>query len=209
MLCPHSSDIYFALKHLPYISIHRHTSLTVLSYISEFTHASFFDPMCTRMYLISPTLNVRITRTHSILQLILSPIDISFIMPNEYFSDSPSGASDVSQSHNEETTVGFAITPQDSGILQEYLEEFQVVDTGVRTRMIERIVAELYLLWPANVSFDKMEASKVCGIYSFIILFLIFCSRKYRNGSTTTTLALSVTTPSLLGSGLPEMPFIT
>ena len=132
--------------------------------MSEFAHTLLFDSMRTGMYIISPIL-VRIIHTHSILHPILSTIYISFIMQNEYFSDSLSRESDHSQSHNDQAlNVGFTITPQDSGILQEYLEEFQAADTDVRTRIVEKVMAELYLLRPANTPFDKKEASKVCCI---------------------------------------------
>jgi hypothetical protein len=90
-------------------------------------------------------------------------------MQNDYFSDSQAGESDHSQSHHDETiNVGFAITPQDSTILQEYLEEFQEADTALRTRIIEKVTAELYLRRPSSMPFDKKEASKVCNIYPSI-----------------------------------------
>ena len=130
-------------------------------------------------------------------------------MQNEDFSGSQSGESNISETHVDQTVdVGFTITHQDSGILCEYLE-FQAADTDLQTRIIEKVMAELYLLHPDNTPFDKKEASKVCGIYSFTISLLMVFSRKYRNDSTTITPALGVTTPNLLRSGPPGMPSIT
>jgi hypothetical protein len=84
-------------------------------------------------------------------------------MQNEYFSDSHSGESDVSPTHDEQATnTHFVITPQDADILQQYLEEFQEADTSLRNKIIERAMAALYQLRPANTPFNKKEASKVC-----------------------------------------------
>ena len=104
---------------------------------------------------------------------------------------------------------GFIITPDDIGILQEYLEEFQEADTSLRTRIIEKAMAELYRLRPSNVSFDKKEASKVSSIHILMALSLILHLRKYRSGSITTTLTPNVNMSSLLVNGLPGMPTIT
>jgi hypothetical protein len=117
---------------------------------------------------------VRITHTHSIVSPIPSIIHISFVMENEYFSDSQFGESEPSKVHHGDTIpVGFTITHQDSGILQEYLDDFRVADTDLRTRIIEKVMAELYLLRPSNTPFDKNEASNVCGIYESVITLLI------------------------------------
>ena len=87
-------------------------------------------------------------------------------MENEFSSDSDSRESVVSQSHDDQTVhSGFAITPKDTEILQQYLEEFQEADSSLRTKIIEKAMAELYLLRPDNTPFDKKEASKVCRIY--------------------------------------------
>ncbi|KAH9172395.1 hypothetical protein EDB89DRAFT_1906250 [Lactarius sanguifluus] len=45
-------------------------------------------------------------------------------------------------------------------ILQEYLQEFQAADTSLRTRIIEKAMAQLYLLRPASAPFDKKVATK-------------------------------------------------
>jgi hypothetical protein len=85
-------------------------------------------------------------------------------MQNEYLSNSDSGESEpgfTSQPMN----AGFTITPQDIDILQQYLEEFQEADTSLRTKIIEKVMAELYQLRPTNTHFDKKEASKVYRIY--------------------------------------------
>ena len=95
-------------------------------------------------------------------------------MQNESSSDSPSGESELSQSPNDQpTNAGFMITPDDIGILQEYLEEFQEADTSLWTRIIEKAMAELYQLRPSNASFDKKEASKVCSIH-IIMAYSLF-----------------------------------
>jgi hypothetical protein len=95
-------------------------------------------------------------------------------MQNEYFSDSHTGGSDVSPTHDEQAIgTGFAISPQDAGILQKYLEEFQEADTSLRNNIIEKAMAELYQLRPANTPFNKKEASKVCCVYTLMYLHLI------------------------------------
>ena len=95
-------------------------------------------------------------------------------MQNESSLDSPSGESELSQSPNDQpTNAGFMITPDDIGILQEYLEEFQEADTSLWTRIIEKAMAELYQLRPSNASFDKKEASKVCSIH-IIMAYSLF-----------------------------------
>jgi hypothetical protein len=91
-------------------------------------------------------------------------------MQNEYFSDSSScsqsGVSDASPTCNVQTmNMGFAITPQDVGVLRQYIDEFQEADTTLRTKIIEKAMAELYQLRPAKAHFDKKEASKVCHSY--------------------------------------------
>jgi hypothetical protein len=82
-------------------------------------------------------------------------------MQNEYFSNAESGDGSASPPVN----TGFAFTPQDIDILQNYLEEFQKADTSLRTKIIEKVMAELYWLRPASTPFDKKEATKVCRIY--------------------------------------------
>ncbi|KAH9020694.1 hypothetical protein EDB85DRAFT_1896072 [Lactarius pseudohatsudake] len=55
---------------------------------------------------------------------------------------------------------GFSITPRDADILREYLEEFQCADTPLRTRIIEKAMAQLYRLRPSGTPFDKKVATK-------------------------------------------------
>jgi hypothetical protein len=83
-----------------------------------------------------------------------------FIMQSTYMSDTHIGESAVSPApdHNQ----GFTITNQDKDILEQYLQEFQVADTTLRTKIIEKAMGELYQLRPVNAPFDKKEASKVC-----------------------------------------------
>ncbi|KAH8982338.1 hypothetical protein EDB86DRAFT_3086166 [Lactarius hatsudake] len=71
------------------------------------------------------------------------------------------GESEVSQSQRElSTDPGFSITPRDADILQEYLQDFQAADTSLRTRIIEKAMAQLYLLRPTSAQFDKKVATK-------------------------------------------------
>lgn len=75
------------------------------------------------------------------------------------------GESEVSLSQRElSTDPGFSITPQDADILQEYLQDFQAADTSLRTRIIEKAMAQLYLLRPTSAQFDKKVATKVGSI---------------------------------------------
>jgi hypothetical protein len=127
-------------------------------------------------------------------------------MQNEYFSVSQSGPSDHSDGDNDQSIhSGFEITPEDSAILQGYLQEFQGADTKPRANILERVMAQLYLLRPPNSPFDKMDARKVCGAYLYMIARLILCFRKFRNGSTIITPALGVSIPNSLASGLAGM----
>jgi hypothetical protein len=76
-------------------------------------------------------------------------------------ADSTSG-----KSGDEETVpTGFVIASDDAEILQEYLEEFEVADTATRTRIVERAMAQLYMLRPPNTGFNKVEARKVCNMH--------------------------------------------
>lgn len=72
-------------------------------------------------------------------------------------SKSPSGDSILDDTED----IGFSMTPDDAGILQQYLEEFEHTETAVHTRLIERAMAELYMLRPPNTPFNKAEVSKV------------------------------------------------
>ncbi|KAH9038255.1 hypothetical protein EDB85DRAFT_1888104 [Lactarius pseudohatsudake] len=49
---------------------------------------------------------------------------------------------------------------KESNILREYLEEFQCADTPLRTRIIEKAMAQLYRLRPSGTPFDKKVATK-------------------------------------------------
>jgi hypothetical protein len=57
---------------------------------------------------------------------------------------------------------GFTITSQDTIILKGYLEDFQQANTETRTKILEKVMGELYSLRPPNSAFDKKEAKKVC-----------------------------------------------
>ena len=84
-------------------------------------------------------------------------------MQTEYSSYPESRLSIPSRDYDDQIiNVGFTINSQDSSILQEYLEEFKKGDTGLWTRIIEKAMAELYILRPADTQFDKNEARTVC-----------------------------------------------
>ena len=111
-------------------------------------------------------------------------------MQAAYHSDSLSGVSNISEADlGEAADLGFTITPQDTHILQHYLEEFQAGDTSVRTQLIDRIMGELYRLCPVNSPFDKMEAKKVSYLSTILqsACSLTLCYRKFRSGSIITT----------------------
>ncbi|KAF8268580.1 hypothetical protein EI94DRAFT_1800312 [Lactarius quietus] len=76
-----------------------------------------------------------------------------------YQSDLPSGASDPSPQHLV-PPVAFVITPRDSVILQEHVTQFQNGNAGVRAKIIEKVIPELYQFRPPNPLFDKKDAGK-------------------------------------------------
>jgi len=101
-------------------------------------------------------------------------------MQHEYFSDSKSGGSAHSEGnignsahegHNndksgdESKNEDFKISDKDALILQEYVLEFKEGDTELRIRIIEKVMAEMYLLRPPNTPFDKVDAKEVCVMY--------------------------------------------
>jgi hypothetical protein len=59
------------------------------------------------------------------------------------------------------TVETFSITQEDATILAEHLEEFENGDADVRTTIVANVMAELWLLRPETLPFDKIEASKV------------------------------------------------
>ena len=111
-------------------------------------------------------------------------------MQNDYFSDSQSEDSQFGTSalpallpvsHQVPLpTMPFEITPQDTEILQQYLEEFQEADKAHRTNLVQKIMGELYQHRAVDATFDKMEASEVCAIYAWLLnsFFLTFCFRR-------------------------------
>jgi hypothetical protein len=56
---------------------------------------------------------------------------------------------------------GFTLTGEDTQILQEYLDQFQNGNIEDRTRIVANAMAELAVLRPDGVLFDKVLASKV------------------------------------------------
>jgi hypothetical protein len=59
-------------------------------------------------------------------------------------------------------TTGFKITPQDTNILDGYIDEFEKADTQTRNNILEKVMGELYRLRPDNSVFDKKEAKQAC-----------------------------------------------
>jgi hypothetical protein len=80
-------------------------------------------------------------------------------------ADSASGTSEKDQA----PPTGFHITSEDANILQEYLEEFEHAETAIRTRLVEKAMAELYMLQPPNPVFDKADARKVCTMVPLLL----------------------------------------
>jgi hypothetical protein len=83
-------------------------------------------------------------------------------MQAESLSDSLDGSSDNSGIHpSQPTNVGFQLTPEDIGILEQHLEKFGEAETKTRTKLVQSIMGELYRHCPVNTPFDKVHASKV------------------------------------------------
>ena len=74
------------------------------------------------------------------------------------------------------------------------MEEFENADSQMRNKILETSMGELYKLRPANSTFDKKQAKKVCiqAMYIVICLLIYLCFRKLESGSTTTTPPLIV-----------------
>jgi hypothetical protein len=85
----------------------------------------------------------------------------------------------------------FSITREDAAILAEYVEEFQEGDTDLRNTIIANVMAELFVLRPDTVPFNKVDASKVA---IHIIIFKVIhmaniLLRRSESGSTTIILS--------------------
>ena len=112
-------------------------------------------------------------------------------MQRAYFSDSKSGGSNHSDGDIHKTSQegsdnrktqddGFKILEEDAGILQEYLQEFKEGDTALRIRVIEKVMAELYMLRPPSMPFDKLEVKEVCGIYLHDLTSYSLCQKIWK-----------------------------
>ena len=83
-------------------------------------------------------------------------------MQAESLSNSRDGSSDNSGIHPSQlTNVGFQLTPEDIGILEQHLEEFGEAETKTQTKLVQSIMGELYQHHPVNTPFYKVQASKV------------------------------------------------
>jgi hypothetical protein len=106
--------------------------------------------------------------------------------------------------------TGFIITPTDSAILQEYLEDFEHANKAAQARIVQRAMAELYLLRPPHVAFDKAEAGQVTYInVQLNHMMTTICFRKSGDGFTITLILPDASTPSSHSDGLPEVPSIS
>ncbi|KAH9015530.1 hypothetical protein EDB84DRAFT_1443412 [Lactarius hengduanensis] len=86
---------------------------------------------------------------------------VSWYMSDDIGDSDHGGESEISPGQGEQSVdPGFSITPRDADILREYLEEFQCADTPLRTRIIEKAMAQLYRLRPSGTPFDKKVATK-------------------------------------------------
>jgi hypothetical protein len=104
-------------------------------------------------------------------------------------------------------TTGFQFTPEDTNILNKYLDEFEQADTQMRNNILEKVMGELYRLRLGNSAFDKKEVKQACiwTIHIHICTLTETCARKSKSGSTITTLLLIVGRPSSFGDGLRGM----
>jgi hypothetical protein len=83
-------------------------------------------------------------------------------MPSAHLSDLSSGESERPSSPEPLPAVeGFSITPQDAGILEGHLEDFQKADTELRKKILEKVMGEHYVLRSQSSTFNKKEAKKV------------------------------------------------
>jgi hypothetical protein len=72
-------------------------------------------------------------------------------------SDGPPGISD----QEEPVPTGFIITSANAAILQDYLDDFEHADAAARATIVERAMAQLYMLRPPHTPFHKVDAAKV------------------------------------------------
>ncbi|KAN0129861.1 hypothetical protein V8E53_012333 [Lactarius tabidus] len=71
-------------------------------------------------------------------------------------SDGPPRISD----QEEPVPTGFIITSADAAILQDYLDDFEHADAAARATIVERAMAQLYMLRPPHTPFHKVDAAK-------------------------------------------------
>jgi len=58
--------------------------------------------------------------------------------------------------------TGFQFTPEDTSILNRYMDEFEQADTQMRNNILEKVMGEIYRLRPGNTRFDKKQAKQAC-----------------------------------------------
>jgi hypothetical protein len=104
-------------------------------------------------------------------------------------------------------TAGFIFTPEDTNILNKYLDEFEQADTPMRNNILEKVMGEIYRLRPGNTGFDKKEAKQasIHRLYSYICILTEAYARKSKSGSIIITPLLIVGQPSSFGDGLQEI----
>jgi hypothetical protein len=103
--------------------------------------------------------------------------------------------------------TGFQFTPEDTSILNRYMDEFEQADTQMRNNILEKVMGEIYRLRPGNTRFDKKQAKQACTHmwYIYTCMLTEAHGRKSKSGSIITTLLLIVGRPSSSGDGLQEM----
>ena len=91
------------------------------------------------------------------------------------FSSSHFGGSAPSLPHDEQgAKPDFKIGDAEADILQTYLQEFQEADTSLRVKIIEKTMAELYMLQPEDTPFEKKEVREVCFMSVYALAYLHF-----------------------------------
>jgi hypothetical protein len=99
---------------------------------------------------------------------------ISSIMLSN-LSNSHLGGSTPSLPHDEQgAKPEFKIGGAEADILQEYLQEFQEADTSLCVKIIEKTMAEVYMLQPEDTPFNKKEVREVCFMSVYTSAYLHF-----------------------------------
>ncbi len=122
-------------------------------------------------------------------------------------NDSPIESEDPSSPIMHPLATGFQITPEDTDILNKYLDGFERANTQTRNTILEKLMGELYRLRSGDSTFDKKEAKKACiwTVLVYICTLMETYARKSESGSTITTLLHIVGHLTSFGNGLQGM----